>query len=149
MSPRHSSPLPCCAYCSMPMQSWPSDALIEPCPACKRPMTIARSPLEHPSQVRIRSVLGVASACYGVAVVLLIATFALTQMEARQFVKLFTLLLFVIGSVLAVDGVLALRTGIDRTWERKRSGRSAKIMGLGKLAASAVATLLVTVGVTL
>jgi hypothetical protein len=70
-------------------------------------------------------------------------------MEARQFVKLFTLLLFVIGSVLAVDGVLALRTGIDRTWERKRFGRSAMVIGLGKLAASAVATLLVTVGVTL
>ncbi len=149
MSTRSSAALPRCAYCSVPMQSWPSNALIEPCPACKRPMTIARGPLEHPGTSRIHSVLGIASACYGVAVVLLIATFALTQMEARQFVKLFTLLLFVIGSVLAVDGVLALRTGIDRTWERQRSGRAAVVMGVGKLTASAIATMLVAIGVIL
>jgi hypothetical protein len=149
MSLRNRTPLPRCAYCLVPIHSWPSRSVIEPCGACKRPLTIVTGRYGHAGQVRIRSVLGIASACYGVAVVLLIVAFALTQIEARQFVKLFTLLLFVIGSVLAVDGVLALRTGVDRTWERLRAGRSAKVMGAGKLAAGAVATLLVAIGVTL
>jgi hypothetical protein len=70
-------------------------------------------------------------------------------MSPLRFSKWLTLLIFAMGSVLAVDGILSLRTGIDRTWHRRRDGRSARLMGGAKIAGAVYALLMVVIGVTL
>jgi len=49
-------------------------------------------------------------------------TFIIFDMDAKTFPKAVTILLFVVGSLLAVDGMLSYRTKIDRTWNVTRRG---------------------------
>jgi hypothetical protein len=114
--------LPRCPYCLGPVLSWPAAAVIEPCWSCRRPIVNIKHLARYSQRPRLHGLFGIISASYGLAVVALVASFAFTGMDARQFAKIFTLLLFVIGSVLGVDGVLAVTTGVDRTWDCRRSG---------------------------
>lgn len=141
--------LPRCPYCSRPIISWPTAATVEPCWSCKRPLVRLNRVFGRSAGFQPRSLLDMLSTGYGVSVVILVFTFAFTGMDARTFAKAFSVLLFVTGSVLAVDGILALRTGIDCTWKRLRSGRSARLLGAGKIAAGVVAMLLLIVGLSL
>lgn len=86
---------------------------------------------------------------YGIATVCLVVAFAAAPTSGREFVKAFTLMLFVIGSVLAVDGILAVRTGIDRTWSIRRIGRPARLLGVAKVLAATAALMLVIIGILL
>ena len=144
---RHTPPR--CPYCSRPILSWPTGATVESCWSCNRPLVRVNRLLGRSGGLEPRSLLDLISTVYGVSVVILVFTFAFTGMDARTFAKLFSVLLFVTGSVLAVDGVLALRTGLDCTWKRLRSGRPARLLGAGKIAAGAVAMLLLAVGLSL
>lgn len=128
---------------------WPPGGIIEACRSCKRPSLFVKIPLARPSRILVTGLLAAGTSLYGVATVSLLVAFAVAPSSAREFVKAFTLLLFLIGSVLAVDGVLALRTGHDMTWRRIRHGTTAKVLGAGKLAVSAFALMLVITGVSI
>lgn len=95
-------------------------------------------PWSQPRRLLMSGLLDAGASLYGIATVCLVAAFAISPSSGREFVKAFTLMLFVIGSVLAVDGILAVRTGIDRTWSTRRKGRSARALGVGKILASAL-----------
>lgn len=93
--------------------------------------------------------LDAGASLYGNATVCLVVAFAIAPTSGREFVKACTLMLFVIGSVLAVDGILAVRTGIDRTWSTRRTGRSARALGVAKVFAATAALMLVMIGILL
>ena len=100
-------------------------------------------------QYRLCNVLDLIGAIYGISTSLLIMIFIIFDMDAKTFAKAVTILLFVVGSLLAVDGTLSYRTGIDRTWNVTRRGSVAMLMGLCKLASAAFGLLLVVIGVGL
>jgi len=52
---------------------------------------------------------------------LLLMTFIIFDMDAKTFAKAVTIL-FVVGSLLAVDGMLSYHTRIDQTWNVTRRG---------------------------
>ena len=104
-------------------------------------------PWSQPRRLLMSGLLDAGASLYGIATVCLVAAFAISPSSGREFVKAFTLMLFVIGSVLAVDGILAVRTGIDRTWSTRRKGRSARALGVGKILASNAALMLVIVDI--
>ncbi|MBB5712623.1 hypothetical protein [Sphingomonas xinjiangensis] len=60
---------------------------------------------------RIRSVLDFGYTTYGVLTPVLVATFAFSDVSTLRFMKLFSVLLFVIGSVLIVEGYLRFGQG--------------------------------------
>ena len=60
-------------------------------------------------------------------------------MTGRELVRAFTLILFVIPSVLAVDGTLGIRSGFDSTLRRLGLGTAARLLGVGKLCVAFVA----------
>lgn len=103
-------------------------------------------PWSRPRRLLMSGFLNAGASLCGIATVCLVADFAISPSSGRKFVKAFTLMLFVIGSVLVVDGILAVRTGIDRIWSTRRYGRSACVLGVGKILASAAALMLVIFG---
>ncbi len=119
------------------------------CLTCKRPIVIARSPVGRPRLYRIYSVLDVGMTLYALLTIALIAFFVLTGHGINGFVKGFSIALFIVGSVLCVDGLLAIRTARDKTWGRQRRGAAARTLGVGKVAAGAFAFFMVFVGVTI
>jgi len=78
--------------------------------------------------------------------ILLVLSFVLSEMDLLTFVKAVTILMFVIESLLLVDGALSVKTAIDRTWLTKRHGPVARTLGLGKTFAGMVAIGLVFIG---
>ncbi|CAM3030622.1 hypothetical protein [Sphingomonas zeae] len=112
-------------------------------------MVLLRPPAGRLDPGRVRGLFDLAGAVTGILMMVLISAFVLTSMSPLRFSKWLTLLIFAMGSVLAVDGILSLRTGIDRTWHRRRDGRSARLMGGAKIAGAVYALLMVVIGVTL
>ena len=108
-----------------------------------------RSPLDWRGPLRLRSLFDLASAAYGLAMIALVTVFVTTDMTPLGFARALSVLLFVIGSLLCVDGVLSLRTKLDRTWGALRRGVAARTIGLGKLASGALAIVMVWIGATL
>jgi hypothetical protein len=98
---------------------------------------------------RLCNVIDLFGSAYGVVTMLLVASFVLSEMEARTFAKAVTILLFVIGSLLLVDGALSMKTAIDRTWKITRRGLLARLLGMGKTLAGTLAIGLVFVGLHL
>lgn len=136
---------PTCAYCGDRFAPWPASVPVEPCSSCKRPTLFLPIPWSRPSRLVVTGLLDAGASLYGVATICLIVAFALTPTSVREFVKAFTLMLFVIATVLAVDGILAIRTAIDRTWSRRRFGSLARGLGIAKITAAAAAlTLMIT-----
>ena len=141
--------LPKCPYCATALFAWRSGSWIDPCPTCRRPLVLVRLPWDRKGTRRLRCLIDMGAGAYGFAIVILSALFAASEMTAMTFAKLLTPLLFVIGSVLCVDGALAARSEIDRTWKVLRRGWVAKGLGYGKVLAGTVAMLLVATGTTL
>lgn len=137
-----------CPCCAAVVTTLPVMMTIEPCVYCNRPLTTVKA-LGRAGGYRLKNVLDLVGAAYGVATSILVIGFMLTEMDARTFAKAFTILLFVIGSLLLVDGFLSVRTKIDRTLNVIRCGVTAQMMGVGKAAAATIALLLVTVGIAL
>jgi hypothetical protein len=98
---------------------------------------------------RLCNVIDLIGAIYGIATSLLIMTFVVFDMDVKTFAKAVTILLFVVGSLLVVDGSLSIKTAIDRTWNITRHGRVARLMGMAKTLAGAIAIGLVTIGLQL
>lgn len=116
--------------------------------AVKRPLTLLRM-VGRQGLYRLCNVIDLIGAIYGISTSLLIMTFIIFDMDAKTFAKAVTILLFVVGSLLAVDGTLSYRTGIDRTWNVTRRGSVATLMGLCKIASTVFGLWLVVIGVRL
>lgn len=142
---RRGSNCPCCGTI---LTALPSPWTIEPCRDCKRPLVVIR-PIARRRMIHVRNLLDLIGSAYGIATIGFVLAFVSSEMEARGFVKTVTILLFVIGSLLMVDGTLAMRTGIDRTFNIPRRGLVAKLLGGGKVAAGLAAFVLVGTGVSI
>jgi len=136
---------PCCAVIVIDL---PPLWTIEPCRRCRRPLTLVRM-VKRPKRYQLRNVLDLAGSIYGIVTMLLVLSFVLSEMEPRTFAKAVTLLMFVIGSLLLVDGTLSVRTAVDRTWLTTRYGLVARALGMGKTVAGAMAIGLVLLGMHL
>ncbi len=112
-------------------------------------MVLIRWPLDWNGPKRLRGLLDFGFTLYGLATLVLVLLFAITNMPPRIFMHLFSVLLFVVGTLLALDGVLGLRTGLDRTGKRLRSGRAARLVGSLKIAGGILAATLLAVGMNL
>lgn len=140
---------PGCPYCGQLIDHWPRNTNLQSCRLCLRPMVLLRWPTDWNGPKRLRGLLDVGFALYGLLTIGLVATFVVAGLSPYAFAKGFSVLLFIIGSVLAADGVLGLRTGIDKTVKRFRSGHGARVLAVGKLVAGLAAILLLGVGLTL
>lgn len=112
-------------------------------------MVLLRHPAWPWQPPHVRSLLDLAGTAYGIAMIVLVVAFIVSDMTPIAFCKWLVLILFAMGSALAVDGVLAMRTGFDRTWKKSRRDRAARLMGGAKVAAGIYAFLLVLVGIAL
>jgi hypothetical protein len=137
-----------CPCCGILLPNYPEPWTIEPCLSCRRPLTVTRS-LGAGRLYKLCNVIDLLGAAYGVVTMLLVASFVLSEMEARTFAKAVTVLLFVIGTLLLVDGALSVKTAIDRTWKITRYGLVARLLGVGKTLAGTLAIALVVVGLHL
>lgn len=137
-----------CPCCSSIVVTLPPLWSIEPCWRCSRPLTLVRM-VRHPGLYRLRNVIDLIGSGYGIVTMLLVLSFVLSEMQPRTFAKAVTILLFVIGSLLLVDGALSVRTAIDRTWKVTRYGPRARMLGAAKFAAGGLATGLVVIGLHL
>lgn len=98
---------------------------------------------------RLHNVIDLLGSIYGIATMLLVLSFVVSDMGPRTFAKGVTILLFIIGSLLLVDGGLSVKTAIDRTFQITRHGVIARVLGVGKSIAGAMAMGLLTVGLNL
>ena len=137
-----------CPCCGIVLPDYPAPWTIEPCLSCRRPLTVMRS-LGAGRLYKLCNVIDLLGSAYGVVTMLLVASFVLSEMEARTFAKAVTILLFVIGTLLLVDGALSVKTAIDRTWKITRHGLVARLLGVGKTLAGTLAIALVVVGLHL
>lgn len=141
--------LPHCPYCKETVRTWRRGSWIDPCTNCRRPIVLIRSPFDWHGPLRLRGLLDLAHTLYGIATVILVVSFAVMQFSALHFVKIFTLLLFIKGSILITDGVLGSRSHIDRTMGKLRSGRTALFYAVGKIASGLFALGLTAIGAML
>lgn len=137
-----------CPCCGVIVAQLPPLWTIDPCQRCRRPLTLVRM-VRRPKHYQLRNVIDMAGSIYGIVTMLLVLSFVLSEMGPRTFAKAVTILMFVIGSLLLVDGTLSLGTAIDRTWLTTRHGHVARMLGLGKTAAGAMAIGLVFLGLRL
>ena len=161
MNAPFSGPVSHCPHCSAPIMRWPVTSLIESCPTCRRPLVLVRrlypamTPelrlmlLSRPKPPRLRSLIHLASGLYGFLMIALVASFALGWLEAVTFVRWLSILLFLVGSILCLDGALAIRSMLDVTMGKVRRGLAACLLAGAKIAAGALALLLVPIGLTL
>jgi len=103
----------------------------------------------RPGLSRLRNVIALVGSIYGFVTVLLVLSFAVFEMEPRTFAKGVTILMFIIGSLLLVDGALSLKTAIDRTFQKTRHGFRAHVLGTGKELAGTMTMTLVVMGLHL
>lgn len=136
---------PCCADI---VAHLPPPWTIQSCQRCRRPLTLVRM-VRRPTHYQLRNVIDVAGAIYGTMTMLLVLSFVLSEMNPRTFAKAVTILMFIIGSLLMVDGALSLRTAIDRTWMTTRYGTAARVLGVGKTIAGTTAIGLAVIGLHL
>lgn len=137
-----------CPCCASVVEHLPPLWKIEPCGVCRRPLTLVRM-VRRPGLYRLRNVIDLVGSVYGIVTMLLVLSFVVSEMEARTFAKGVTILLFIIGSLLLVDGGLSLKTAIDRTFRTTRHGLAARVLGAGKELAGALAMALLLVGLNL
>jgi len=137
-----------CPCCGTVVGTLPRRLSIDPCWTCKRPLTLLRM-VGGQRLYRLCNVIDLIGAIYGIATSVLIMTFVVFDMDAKTFAKAVTILLFVVGSLLVVDGSLSIKTAIDRTWNITRYGLIARLMGMSKTLAGAIAIGLVTIGLQL
>jgi hypothetical protein len=137
-----------CPCCGAVVATLPRRLSIDSCATCKRPLTLLRM-AGRQRLYRLCNVIDLIGAIYGIATSILIMTLIVFDMDAKTFAKAVTILLFVVGSLLAVDGTLSYRTGIDRTWNVTRRGSVATLIGVCKIVSAAFGLCLVAIGVGL
>ena len=137
-----------CPCCGAVVTTVPRPLSIEPCLVCRRPLAlIPIMPWRH--TYRLYNVLDLVGRFHGIGTLILVLGFAISNMTALAFAKAFTVLLFMIGSILITDGVIGLRTAIDRSWNFTRRGSSARLYAAGKIASGTAGLVLTTVGLCL
>lgn len=137
-----------CPCCDAIVADIPPVWRIEPCRHCKRPLMLVRM-ATRTGLYHLRNVIDLAGSIYGIVTMLLVISFVASGMGLFTFAKAITILLFVIGSILAVDGVLSLETAIDQSWKITRRGTMARVLGFGKIVGGLLALALVAVGLSL
>lgn len=137
-----------CPCCGIRLTGYPAAWNIEPCFSCRRPLAMIQT-LSARRTYRLCNVIDLVGSAYGVVTTLLVASFVLSEMDAKTFAKAVTILLFVIGSLLLVDGSLSMKTAIDRTWKITRRGIAARLLGMCKTLGGTLAIGLVFVGLSL
>lgn len=137
-----------CPCCGTVVNTVPRPLSIEPCEMCRRPLAlIPIMPWRH--TYRLYNVLDLVGRLHGVGTLILVLGFAFSNMTALAFAKAFTILLFIIGSILITDGVIGWRTAIDRSWNFIRRGSSARLYAAGKIVSGTAGLVLTTLGLCL
>jgi len=98
--------------------------------------------------LRLRGLLDLAASAYSFGMVMLVLTMILGGTSADRFVKILALLLFANGVVLIDDGILSVRSRIDRTWGKLLHGGRARLIGMLKIQTGSAALLLCTIGLS-
>ena len=137
--------LPQCPCCRSKLLGWPADTRLRSCNACYRPIIRVPS-IRYAGVSHLRSLLDLGYTIYGVLTLVLVATFALSDMSALRFVKLFSVLLFIVGSVLIVEGYLSIRTKVAFSRRRILRSQAAYWAGVGRFAVGVLALCLMLVG---
>ena len=145
MNARFGRHLPQCPCCRSPLLGWAPDTHLRSCNACYRP--IIRVPSIRQAGVsHLRSLLDLGFTIYGVLTLILVVTFSLSDMSALRFVKLFSVLLFVVGSALVVEGYLSIRTQVAFSRRQILRAQAAYWAGVWRFAAGVLALCLMLVG---
>lgn len=144
----HRLPAVKCPCCGAVVRSLPAPLSIEPCQLCKRPLAMIQM-MPGRKTYRLYNVLDLVGRFHGVGTLILVFAFAISNMTALAFAKAFTVLLFVIASLLLTDGVIGLKAGIDRSWNVTRWGSPARVYAAGKVLSGIVALVLTTIGLCL
>ncbi|MGF7151950.1 hypothetical protein FHS96_005618 [Sphingomonas zeicaulis] len=97
---------------------------------------------------RIVGLLQCGYAAHGLATITLVAAFLILPMPARTFARQFAILLFIIGSVMIVDGAIGIRTRIDHVADRLRTGRAALVAATLRFSGGTIAMMLCIYGPT-
>lgn len=141
--------IPPCPYCRQALAKWPLGEPVEACERCCRPIVALPLPGSRRRFVLVIGALQAASTAYGIATIGLVTASIITDIPTLTFIRTFALLLFVIASVLTVDGILALRTRFDRSWNVSSVGVRAIIVGAMKCVSGLAAFWLCAVGLSL
>lgn len=147
--PVSNAAVPPCPYCKQELVKWPLRDPVEACGSCRRPIVALPLPGSGRPFVLVIGALQAASTAYGIATVGLVTASIITDIPTLQFIRSFALLLFVIASVLTVDGILAFRTRFDRSWNVFSGGPRAMIVGALKCVSGFVAFALCVIGLSL
>lgn len=134
-----------CPCCGTVVNTVPRPLSIDPCEICGRPLAL----IPWGRTYRLYNVLDFIGRLHGVGTLILVLGFVFSNMTALAFAKAFTILLFIVGSVLITDGVIGFRTAIDRSWNFIRRGSSARLYATGKIISGTAGLVLTTVGLCL
>ena len=137
-----------CPCCSAALGALPQSWTIDPCATCRRPLALVRMSARG-RVYRLCNVLDHVGTIYGVSTLAVVIAFALFDINAWVLAKAIIVLLFVIASMLITDGVLGLRTSIDRSWNVTHRGTAARIRAAGKVGGGVAGFILTTVGIAL
>ena len=126
--------LPACPYCGAALPYWPRGAPVHGCRTCLRPLVIVPGTVRRPPYYRIHTLFGIVKILTALGAIFIIAAlgFGLASPSAR--VAMTIMAFFVHGSMDMADGILGLKTGIDRTWNRQTPLSASKIGAILKLA---------------
>ncbi len=127
--------LPKCPYCSSSLQFWPEHAPVHGCETCLRPLAIVPTGYRQPRVYRIYTLFDLAKYATALIAFTIIAGLAFNSFSARSLIIMTVMVFFVHGSMDLADGILSLKTGIDRTWQKLSAARAAKVYGVLKTVA--------------
>jgi hypothetical protein len=121
-----------CPYCTKPLGRWADEQLVHRCAACDRPLgrvRVSRSVRLYRimPMLDVTKILGTVLALSGM--VLMVVDPALV----KGFVLLIAFALMTYGLTDVFDGWLSVRTRIDRTARKMRTGAAARRAGLAKI----------------
>lgn len=126
--------LPACPYCGALLPYWPRAAPFHGCRTCLRPLAILPGGIRRPHYYRIHTLFDIAKYLTALAALFIIAALGFGPASPSALVGMTIMVFFVHGSMDMADGILGLRTGIDRTWNRKTPLSTSKLMASLKLA---------------
>ena len=125
-------PAATCSYCTKPLGRWDDAHLIHRCAACDRPLGRIRTS----RTVRLYRVLPMLDVTKIFGTVLALSGMLLMVADPaliKAFVLLIAFALMTYGLTDIFDGWLSVRTQIDRTARRMRTGAPARRVGWGKI----------------
>lgn len=125
--------LPACPYCGAALPFWPRTAPVHGCQNCLRPLVIVPGNIRRPRYYRIHTLFDIAKYLTAFAAILIIAALAIGKATPSALVAMTILVFFVHGSMDMADGILGLKTGLDRTWNRRTGPRASEIYAALKI----------------